>query len=263
MSNDNTNKRQFKGVWIPAEIWLDADLTLNEKAILTEIDSFSGEQGCFASNKHFSEFISLSPNRCSTIITDLKDKGKLTITYTYQPGTKKIAKRFLKVVNSYVRNTPSGNAKGTNTSNTNTKDKECSIPLVVIIYLNLKTGKAFKNNSFNSKLILSKISEGYNLNDFIRVIDNKIHTWKGDQMADSWLRPTTLFGMKFDEYLNDNIICTKKKTNSEAVQPEYFEDDELISLELITEYKKQLMENVTMNHVNNMEEIDFDEYEND
>jgi len=35
-------ERQFKGVWIPAEIWLDTRLTLVEKALYAEIDSFSG-----------------------------------------------------------------------------------------------------------------------------------------------------------------------------------------------------------------------------
>lgn len=35
-------EREFKGVWIPAEIWLDARLTLVEKALYAEIDSFSG-----------------------------------------------------------------------------------------------------------------------------------------------------------------------------------------------------------------------------
>ena len=35
-------ERQFKGVWIPAEVWLDKRLTLVERALLAEIDSFSG-----------------------------------------------------------------------------------------------------------------------------------------------------------------------------------------------------------------------------
>lgn len=34
--------REFKGVWIPAEVWLDERLTLVEKALLAEIDSFTG-----------------------------------------------------------------------------------------------------------------------------------------------------------------------------------------------------------------------------
>ena len=35
-------ERQFKGIWIPAEVWLDNRLTLVEKALLAEIDSFTG-----------------------------------------------------------------------------------------------------------------------------------------------------------------------------------------------------------------------------
>jgi len=35
-------ERQFRGVWIPAEVWLDTRLTLVQKALLAEIDSFTG-----------------------------------------------------------------------------------------------------------------------------------------------------------------------------------------------------------------------------
>ncbi len=35
-------EREFRGVWIPAEVWLDKRLTLVERALLAEIDSFSG-----------------------------------------------------------------------------------------------------------------------------------------------------------------------------------------------------------------------------
>ena len=40
-------ERQFKGVWIPAEVWLDNRLTLVEKALLAEIDSFTGNGKTF------------------------------------------------------------------------------------------------------------------------------------------------------------------------------------------------------------------------
>ena len=40
-------ERNFKGVWIPAEIWLDSRLTLVEKALYAEIDSFSGNDKTF------------------------------------------------------------------------------------------------------------------------------------------------------------------------------------------------------------------------
>ncbi len=44
-------ERNFKGVWIAAEIWLDKDLTLVEKALLAEIDSFTGKGRSFMKSK--------------------------------------------------------------------------------------------------------------------------------------------------------------------------------------------------------------------
>lgn len=40
-------EREFRGVWIPAEVWLDNRLTLVEKALLAEIDSFTGNGKTF------------------------------------------------------------------------------------------------------------------------------------------------------------------------------------------------------------------------
>jgi hypothetical protein len=42
--------RDFKGVWIPKDVWLDHNLTWMEKLLLVEIDSLDAEKGCFASN---------------------------------------------------------------------------------------------------------------------------------------------------------------------------------------------------------------------
>ena len=77
----------------------------------------------------------------------------------------------------------------------------------VVKYLNKKTGKNFNLNSGNSKLILERKKEGYGLNDFKTVIDKKTEEWKECEM-ENFLRPSTLFGDKFDEYLNEK---TKKK----------------------------------------------------
>ena len=48
------DKRAFRGIWIPKEIWLSKDLTLQEKVFIVEIDSLDNEKGCsFRQNKHF------------------------------------------------------------------------------------------------------------------------------------------------------------------------------------------------------------------
>jgi hypothetical protein len=76
----NKTQRHFKGVWIPREIWLSTELTWMEKLFIVEIDSLdNGKVGCFASNRHFSEFFNLSISRCSQIITSLADKGFVRI----------------------------------------------------------------------------------------------------------------------------------------------------------------------------------------
>ena len=72
--------RDFKGVWIPKEIWLSPVLSLMEKVIFVEIDSLDNERGCFASNRHFSEFFGVSDRQIRTYINSLAQKGFITVT---------------------------------------------------------------------------------------------------------------------------------------------------------------------------------------
>src|SRR5437868_57076 len=72
--------RDFKGIWIPKEIWLSDELSLMEKVLFVEIHSLDNERGCFASNNHFAEFFGVSSRQIRTYIGSLKDKGFVTIT---------------------------------------------------------------------------------------------------------------------------------------------------------------------------------------
>lgn len=73
---ETNNIRDFKGVWIPKEVWLDKRLNMIEKGILVEIDSLDNEDnGCFASNSHFAEFCQCSETKVSTAISKLIDLG--------------------------------------------------------------------------------------------------------------------------------------------------------------------------------------------
>jgi len=67
--------RDFKGVWIPKEIWLNTDLSIIEKVLLVEIDSLdNSDRGCFASNEYLANFVQLSEGRVANIISDLKKR---------------------------------------------------------------------------------------------------------------------------------------------------------------------------------------------
>lgn len=73
----------------------------------------------------------------------------------------------------------------------------------IIDYLNFKTGKHYKNNTINTKKhIKARLDEGYSLEDFKKVIDIKTLEWLNDKKMNQYLRPDTLFGTKFESYLN-------------------------------------------------------------
>lgn len=69
-------QRDFKGVWISKEIWLDKRLSMLEKGILTEICSLDCEEsGCYASNKYLAEFCQCSEASITKAISKLKELG--------------------------------------------------------------------------------------------------------------------------------------------------------------------------------------------
>lgn len=72
----------------------------------------------------------------------------------------------------------------------------------VVGYLNERAGTSFRDQSKNTRThIKARCDEGYTLDDFKTVIDKKVKEWKGTDYA-KYLRPETLFGSKFESYLN-------------------------------------------------------------
>lgn len=79
----------------------------------------------------------------------------------------------------------------------------------IIDYLNEKAGKRFKVNEKTKAHINARANDGYTLADFRAVIEKKVAEWRGTEM-DKFLRPETLFGTKFEGYLNQNETVRKK-----------------------------------------------------
>ncbi len=94
------NNRKFKGVWIPADYWLDENLSIMEVVILTEIDSLDGQNGCFASNNHFASFIGMTPAYVSKIIKHLKEKGYISVNYRTENRVTTRSIKIIKGINS-------------------------------------------------------------------------------------------------------------------------------------------------------------------
>ena len=89
--------RDFRGIWIPRHIWLDKNLKPIEKILLAEIESLGGlHDGCFASNQYFADFLDLSKDRTSKLISGLKNKGYITVELSYKEGSYEVDKRIIK-----------------------------------------------------------------------------------------------------------------------------------------------------------------------
>lgn len=109
-----------------------------------------------------------------------------------------------------------------NNNNKINKDELNKIIHLVVNYLNLKTAKNFKANTKNTvKHITARLKEGFTFDNFKTVIDVKVKEWANNKEMSKYLRPETLFGTKFESYLNQECDIQTEQQN-EAVN-EYIE----------------------------------------
>lgn len=108
----------------------------------------------------------------------------------------------------------SANTEQLKTQKNSLINTEPSIYREIINYLNERIGAKYKPSSaINKRLIDARAKEGYSLDDFKTVIDNKCATWSNDQKMSKYLRPQTLFGTKFESYLNEKAPSIPQHTD--------------------------------------------------
>lgn len=79
----------------------------------------------------------------------------------------------------------------------------------IINYLNTVCNTNYKYTTQKTrKCISARLNDGFTEQDFYVVIDKKSKEWMGTDM-EMYLRPDTLFGTKFEGYLNQRIIKSK------------------------------------------------------
>lgn len=155
------SERSFLGIWIPREIWLSNELSLQEKVFLVEIQSLDKIGSCFASNAHFSDFFKISKSRVSQVIKSLEEKELICIEYEREG--KQIKKRIIKVVDNlntpfrkldgggkFSKHPPLGNAEGINTGINNTEESEKEFSLIPLEGVERRfTRKELKNKKIS------------------------------------------------------------------------------------------------------------------
>lgn len=74
----------------------------------------------------------------------------------------------------------------------------------IVDYLNSVAGTRYKASTRNTVAhIKARLKEGFTVEDFKAVIDTKAAAWKDDPKMCAYIRPQTLFGPKFEGYLNE------------------------------------------------------------
>ena len=109
---------KLKGLWIPAEVLLNKDLSDKEKIILSMILYLSEEtKSCFASNKYIASIVNVTANRVSKIISSLKDKEYIKVKLKYKTDSKEIEQRKITPIVENINRYNSKSQEGIETNN--------------------------------------------------------------------------------------------------------------------------------------------------
>jgi len=96
------------------------------------------------------------------------------------------------------------------TTNKNIKNDNNAINKTIIDYLNEKAGTKYKASTKKTQTCIhARLAEGFTIDDFKKVIDKKCADWLTDAKMAQYLRPETLFGTKFESYLNARVTNNK------------------------------------------------------
>lgn len=116
----------------------------------------------------------------------------------------------------------------------------------IISFLNSTTGSKYKASTDKTRrLIAARIAEGFTVDDFKTVITKKAKEWQNTDMA-QYLRPETLFGTKFEGYLNQPERNNRRSPLSRAEQ-ERQEGIDAVN-RLIAEYEEEERQNEQIRH---------------
>lgn len=129
----------------------------------------------------------------------LKENG----SYSLENGTEIDDEKLIEMSKRQCRRTK--DEQKTNTDIDLDIDKELDLIKYIVEYLNQTCETRYKHSTVNTqKHIKARLKDGYVFEDFKTVIDKKAKEWKGTDM-EKYLCPDTLFGSKFEKYLNQNI----------------------------------------------------------
>ena len=210
----------------------DKSLSLKAKGLLSQMLSLPEEwdytiAGLTAINKENISAIKSALDELKTcgylIVTKLMpDKtasGRIEYIYDiYEQPHKKQAGEKQDIENLSLENQDVENDRQYNTYKSNTDDKGTNKSKTdneyiknIVEYLNAKADTKYRaSTESTARHVRARLNEGFSVDDFYTVIDKKVAEWKGTDM-EKYLRPETLFGSKFENYLNAKTRSGQKR----------------------------------------------------
>ena len=199
----------------------EKDMTLDEREVLvllyrhmdfdTNIAGYTVNQLVVNSDKR----LNLTTQKVRTILKKLEKEGYIELLTSGSKGKESTLKITIKqqLFNNNATNKSEqlqqveGGKQQQSNNNVTTlskkKEKDNNIYSLVIDYLNKKANTNYRPTTKNTQsFINARVSEGYTVEDFKKVIDSKSKEWLNTDF-EKYLRPATLFGTKFENYLNE------------------------------------------------------------
>lgn len=199
--------------------WMtNLELKGNELIVYAIIHGFSQDKDSYfyGSIEYLSEWTGTSKQCVQYTLNNLVERGLLS----------KISRdgrtSLYRTINPFEDKTEIKEKNPIKEESVNKKDNvDC---VTILSYLNQKTNSRFRLVSSTEKLINQRLKEGYTIEDFFAVIDVKCKEWLDSAEWSKYLRPSTLFGNKFDTYLNQKKeikSSTYSLSKETVVKPSY------------------------------------------
>ena len=194
-----TTGQTFHGSLTYLESWTNSTrpTVISSLKSLVEKGLIEKEEQTINGVKYCSYRAKISTDKAERVVKNFNDGSKeilQEVVKNFNDGSKEILPNNIlyNIVDNIVDNNIVENAEKHNTK-TITE---------IVDYLNEKAHKKYRsNNKTTIRHINARLKEGRTLPDFKQVIDNRCATWLGTDM-EQYLRPGTLFGSKFEDYLN-------------------------------------------------------------
>lgn len=217
---------------VPLYIVCDNSIPPNAIRLYCVIASLSNASGyCWASNNYLAETFNVSKTAISLWIKYLKDAGYIFVELEYKNGSKEVEMRKIWPTWSIKDELPTINNNNNNTpteSHQSVKEEKYKDEIKEVIdYLNnkLNSNYRYKTESTN-KLIRARLNDGFTVDNFKQVIDVKYDEWINKPEMVQYLRPMTLFGNKFEQYLNQKTYTTpQSQVTSKEWDGKFYSDE--------------------------------------